>query len=138
MSHHPLLFTLAAIGVSETVYLIRKRRAGQRPLCVIGQDCHKVLESKYNNILGIHNDVLGLAFYVAMSLLTALLILELDPISLWEKMVYILIGIGTAFSIVAVFLQWRVIKAWCFWCLLSALTVFIMLVIALTSRLTVL
>lgn len=136
MTHHPLLFTLAAIGINETVYLIRKRRAGERPVCVIGEDCHKVLESRYNNVLGVHNDVLGLIFYIVTSFITAFLVLEFQPQALFERIAKVLIFSGTIFSVFAIMLQWQVIKAWCFWCLLSAATVFIMMAVVLTSRLT--
>lgn len=50
MTAFALLFTLSAIGISETVYLIRKRIASERPVCLIGEDCTLVLASKYNKL----------------------------------------------------------------------------------------
>ncbi len=137
MTPHALLFTLTTIGISETAYLIRKRLAKERPVCVIGQECHLVLESKYNNILGIPNEVAGFVFYVAISLMTAFLIIGTEPVALWVASAKILIGIGVVMSIVFTYLQWQVIKAWCFWCLMSAVTVFLMAFIITTSDLTV-
>ena len=135
MTPHALLFTLAAIGVSETAYLIRKRITRQKPVCIIGEQCHQVLESKYNKILGIHNDVLGLAFYVLVSFFTAFLVIGVEPIVWWDTIANILILAGVVASVILIYIQWRIIKAWCFWCVVSAITVFLMAIIVVTSDL---
>src|SRR5258708_37453340 len=78
-----LLFTLAAIGVAETVYLIRTRRALERPVCIVGQSCSTVLESKYNKLfLFLHNDEMGLFFYLVALVLPALILLGVGDIRL--------------------------------------------------------
>lgn len=136
MTPHALLFTLAAIGISETVYLIRKRIAQERPVCIIGQECHQVLESKYNKILGIPTDITGLVFYVVISLITAFLVIGLEPIVWLDRLAKVLILGGAFVSLYFIYLQWRVIKAWCLWCLISAFTTFFMALIVLTSDLT--
>lgn len=136
MTPHAILFTLAAIGISETTYLINKRHLGEKPICPLKiSDCHKVLESKYNKIFWIHNDVLGLIFYITVSILTSLIVIDIQHINLLDIIVKLLIYIGALMSAYFTFLQWRVIKAWCTWCLMSALTVFLMAVIVLTSSL---
>ncbi len=137
MTPHALLFTLAAIGISETVYLIRKRIAKEEPVCIFGEECYEVLGSKYNKIIGIHNEVLGFTFYVLISLFTAFLIIGVEPLIFWDMLVKILIGAGVVISIILTYLQWRVIKAWCFWCVLSAFTVFAMGLIVLISELII-
>lgn len=128
-----LLFTLAAIGVSETVYLIKKRRASEHPVCPIGGGCEKVLNSQYNKTLGIHNDVLGLLGYTAIGFVSAFLVMGYHPTSLWKLALEILVGFATLMSAFFVYLQWRVIKSWCFWCLMSALTITFMGLIILVS-----
>lgn len=138
MTPHALLFTIAAIGISETSYLIRKRKAGERPVCLIGERCHEVLESKWSRLFGVPNDVLGLLFYSMVSVLLAFLLIEIPPLGLWEMLIKISIAGGMAMSLVLLFLQWKVIKAWCFWCVLSALTTFMMGGIVLVSKLAVL
>lgn len=135
MTPHALLFTLAAIGISETVYLLRQRIAQKRPVCVIGEECHKVLESRYNTILGIPLEVFGLAFYIVISIIAAFLVIEIKPVQWWDMAAKIFIAGGVLWSLAFVYLQWKVIKAWCFWCLMSAATVFLMGVIVLTSDL---
>lgn len=137
MTPHALLFTVAAIGISEMVYLIRKRIALEKPICPLGEECTTVLNSKYNKLFGIHNDILGFLFYVAISLITAFLVVGVQPVAWWDLLAKVLITGGVLFSLFLLFLQWRVIKAWCFWCVLSSITIFVMAIIELTSNLLI-
>lgn len=137
MNAHALLFTLACIGISETVYLIEKRIENQKPVCFIGGSCGVVLSSKWNKLFGIHNDVLGLVFYVILSVVMALLVIGVGPALLLQKIAYAAIGTGAVMSLYFIFLQWKVIKVWCFWCLMSAATIALMTVIVLTSSLII-
>lgn len=126
MTAFAILFTMAAIGISETVYLIRKRKEGDKPLCPIGGGCSTVLESKYNSIFGVHNDLLGLLFYLASGFLTALIVLEIGPTAVLTNVVGLMICGALAMSVVFTYLQAFVIKSWCFWCVMSALTIVVM------------
>lgn len=124
---------MAAVGIAETAYLIRERYASRKPICPIGGGCSQVLESRYNKTLGIYNDLLGLAFYVAMSVVAALLLLEVGALTLLNQAAAVSTGIALLMSARFFYLQWRVIHAWCFWCLLSALTILLMSLILLLS-----
>lgn len=135
MTSQALIFTLSCIGISETVYLIKKRLLSQKPICLIGEDCLKVLTSKYSKIFIIPNDIMGLLFYTFCSLIAAFLVIGVAPLPLWDNTVRILIAIGSLLSVFFTYLQFRIIKAWCFWCLMSALTIWLMGIIALLSNL---
>lgn len=129
-----LLFTLAAIGISETVYLIRTRVAAEKPFCPIGGGCVVVLTSPYSKIFIIPNDVLGLIMYLGVSVMAALLVIGVAPIPLWSGLLKLGISVATLASLFFSYLQWRVIKAWCFWCVMSALTIWLMGLIILSSQ----
>lgn len=131
MTSDALLFTLSALGISETVYLIKTRFLSQKPVCVVGEDCLKVLESKYSKIFIIPNDVLGLLFYIASSFIAAFLVIEIAPLQFWVQAITILVALGSVISVFFVYLQFKVIKAWCFWCLMSAGTIWLMGIILL-------
>ncbi len=135
LTAHALLFTIAAIGISEAAYLVRKRIAAEAPVCPIGGGCETVLKSQYNKIFGIHNDLLGLAFYILAAFITGLIVIYDSDANLQSILVStlkaILLGATTA-SGIFFYLQWKVIKAWCFWCLMSAITIVIMDMIVLT------
>jgi len=137
MTASALLFTLAAIGISETVYLIRKRILSEKPVCFIGEDCAFVLSSKYNKIFIIPNDVLGLLFYLVISFITAFLVIGVEPAGFWHLASRILIASGALMSFIFTYLQWKVVGAWCFWCVMSAFTIWFMGVIILISGLKI-
>ncbi|MBI2042592.1 MAG: hypothetical protein HYT21_02525 [Candidatus Nealsonbacteria bacterium] len=131
MTIYALIFTLAALGISETAYLYSRRRAGKRPICVIDKEtCHAVLESKYNSLLfGIPNEVLGFAFNASVATITAFLVIGTGLAEILNSLMKLIVASGLFMSLIFTYLQWRVIKAWCFWCLMSALTIFLMGVI---------
>ncbi len=130
-----LIFTLSAIGISETVYLIRKRIAAEKPICPIGGGCEIVLTSKYNKTLFIHNDLLGLLFYITNSFIAAFLVIGVPPIDIWSRLLVFMVVAGSLMSLYFFILQWRFIKAWCFWCLMSAATIWSMALILLINSL---
>jgi len=126
MTSYALLFTLSAIGISETVYLVRKRIAAEKPVCPIGEDCTLVLTSKYNKLFIIPNDVLGLLFYIAASFIASFLVIGIEPLAFWNFVFRISVAAAALISLFFTYLQWRVIRAWCFWCLMSAFTIWLM------------
>lgn len=121
-----VIAALSLVGIGETTYLIRKRLKMERPICVIGDSCAIVLESKYNKLFLIPNDVLGLLTYIAILLLSVFSSTNLWPSPFLVLGITLLVGIGSAASLIFAYLQWRVIKAWCFWCLMSAFTLWAM------------
>ena len=134
MTSLALIFTLSAIGISETVYLIRKRVSDEKPFCPIGGGCATVLTGNYSKLFIIPNDVLGLFSYIAISFAAAFLVIGIQPIFLWDLIIKILVAIASIMSIFLTYLQWRVIRVWCFWCLMSALTIWLMGIIVLISN----
>ena len=135
LTPHALLFTIAAIGISEASYLIRKRIAAEQPVCPIGEGCHPVLTSVYNRIFGIHNDILGFAFYIAFAFIAAIIVIGIPQIGLVIQAAWLMLVGATAMSAFLTYVQWHIVKAWCFWCLMSAGTVVLMDIIFLTMRL---
>lgn len=133
-----LLFTIAAIGISETVYLIKTRVRFEQPVCPIGMDCAVVLTGKYSRLFLVPNDVWGLLFYIASAFIAAFLVIGVEPLAFWYMILKIAIAAGALFSFFLTYLQWRVIKAWCFWCVMSAFTVWLMGGIVMISNLLVL
>lgn len=123
-----IIFILSFIGICETAYLIKKRLAAEKPICPMG-GCEKVLTSKYSKTFGIPNDILGLIFYSAVAVLSVFLFCGFEPVGLWGLALIILVGIGSLTSLFFTYLQWRVIKSWCLWCLGSAFTTWLMFLI---------
>jgi uncharacterized membrane protein len=135
MTLFALLFTICAIGISETSYLIKKRIALEKPICFIGQNCAIVLSSVYNKLFGVPNDILGLIFYVIGACITAFFVIGIQPLWLWDAIFKTIIIAGSVLSLFLVYLQWKVINAWCFWCIMSACTIWLMGIILLINAL---
>ena len=134
MDFNALIFTLSCLGISETVYLIKKRLLLQKPICPIGDDCLVVLESKYSRIFFAPNDLLGLTFYIICSIISSLLVIEVSPIYLWSMIIKVLIVLGSLVSVYLTYIQLKIIKAWCFWCLMSAYINWVMLVLVIFGK----
>ncbi|MEK7553245.1 MAG: vitamin K epoxide reductase family protein [Patescibacteria group bacterium] len=128
-----LLFALSIIGVSETAYLIRKRMLAEAPVCPIGGGCEMVLTSKYNKIFFVPNDMLGFLSYVIMAFLIAFFAIGIQPVALFISAFKILVAVASLMSVFLTYIQWRIIRAWCFWCLMSAFTIWLMGVIILIN-----
>jgi uncharacterized membrane protein len=133
MTAEALLFTLSCIGISETAYLIKKRKRRERVTCVLGESCNAVLNSAYSRIFLLPNDVLGLLFYTIIAAVAALSVLEVSPQAVIKTLSHLLILSSTAVSIFLTFIQWKVLKAWCFWCVMSTITIFLMALIVITE-----
>lgn len=131
---YALLFTIAAIGISEASYLVQKRKSNEAPVCPIGGGCEAVLKSEYNKVFGVNNDLLGLLFYIASALIAGVVVIyenRPDIQSIGINILGIMLIGATIMSVYFVYLQWKVIKNWCFWCIMSAATVVAMDVIVL-------
>ena len=63
-----IIFILSVAGVGLTGHLIYKRKTNKKLFCPTGEDCSKVLTSKYNKTLGIYKDMLGFIFYALVFL----------------------------------------------------------------------
>lgn len=120
MTKFAILLALLIIGGLVALYLIWSRRKNGGPVCIIGKECHVVLESKYNRIFGIvHNDVMGLLYYLTMIALLNFLQFGIGQADEVLMAMRVIAGSGALMALIFTFIQWRVIKAWCFWCMVS-------------------
>lgn len=117
-----LLGLLAGLGVAETAYMIHRRITNQKLACPINhrESCAYVMNSKYNKLLVIHNDLAGLVFYLAVITLVILLMAKTSPHELWRLLIGLFAWSGAGISITLVYIQGKILKAWCVWCVGSA------------------
>lgn len=125
MKIYIILIALEVFGALIAIYLIAKRKKEEHVICVIGEDCQAVLDSKYNRLFGIHNDLAGLLFYIVMLSLTALIPLgnDLTVLAFWAMR--LMAAMGALMGVILMFIQWRVLKSWCFWCIISNVNLWI-------------
>ena len=109
---------LAILGIINTSYLIISRLKKRKLICPINQDCNKVVESKWSKIFYINNDYLGLLYYLFILIGVLYLNFVSENILFIMKIVSI---ISLSFSIFLFYIQARIIKSYCFYCILSLL-----------------
>jgi uncharacterized membrane protein len=119
-----LVSVLSLIGFFVALYLWAHNSGLTGPLvCGVG-DCATVQSSPYARIAGVPVSAIGVAGYVA---LFALAMLGLQPGRRDSKAIagLLLAGstFGVAFSAYLTYLEAMVIRAWCQWCVASAIII---------------
>jgi uncharacterized membrane protein len=122
-SHAPaIMLALALVGLAVAFYdsyVIYNGRLLWCPPPIDG--CNEVAASPYARILGLPVGYYGVVFYLYMLALAALL--ALDPVSpalRWGAVLYA--AVGVLFSLYFMVLQVGYIRAFCVYCLVSAMT----------------
>ncbi|MEK6904601.1 MAG: vitamin K epoxide reductase family protein [Nanoarchaeota archaeon] len=115
-----LLIILSAIGIWVSGYLVYAHYKKKSLDCPLDHDCSVVTESRWNKIFLVRNDVLGLLFYIAVLIATIVVLINqtFSPV-FFMYMTYIG-GAVLLFSIFLVYIQFFVIKDYCFYCMISA------------------
>lgn len=108
------------IGFLDSVYLTAKRFAYGPIPCFVFTGCDTVAQSPYALLFGIPLSVIGIFFYLAVILLAIFYFEAKQKIAM--KIFSLLSVFGFLASVYFVYLQAFVIKAFCFYCILSAVT----------------
>jgi len=117
----------ALIGFIDSVYLAAKYYSGNIS-CSLISGCQEVLSSPYSEIAGVPVALLGALYY--LFILIAIM-LYIDSQNKWAlKIVSVFPTIGFLFSIWLTYLQAYVIKSFCQYCILSALTSTILFILS--------
>lgn len=109
------------VGFLDATYLTALRYLGETPPCIITTGCEQVLTSEYATLFGtIPTALLGAGYYLALFLLV-LLSVELGSRKVLA-LAALLSPVGLLTSVFFVYLQLFVLKAICFYCMISAAT----------------
>ena len=121
---------VALLGLADAIYLTVHHYTAAPVPCSITNGCEEVLTSQYAEIGGFPLAGVGaLAYFIAFSL--ALLRVYGDR-RMWD-LFGILVTVMAIFSAWLIYLQARVIEAFCQFCLISAATTFTLFFIYLAS-----
>ena len=132
---HIWLLILSTLGFLISYYVWYKHNFKKEKLvCMIGDDCAKVIDSKYGKIFGISQSVIGI-FYFGFIFIASLMyfffpeFFALNYIMLGK---IIITGSAALFSLYSIFLQFFILKELCEYCLsLSILGIALFLIIVL-------
>lgn len=130
MDIHLIIFILSIVGLFEALYLNYECRRHRAPVCLIGDQCGVVWDSPYSKTFGVSNEILGLIYYATLAVVSYSIFLGDTSLQMVAGELIILVG-GAVMSCYFFYVQWKLIKAWCFWCTLSAIIVWVMLAIRL-------
>lgn len=114
-----LVYIFSAIGLVDTSYLIYHMLNKSDVACWFfpPEWCHKVQHAPQSKTFGVPNPVLGFLMYVVLLVLTYLALQ--GTVSFWW--VRGVITFGFLFSMYFTYVQAFVLKAFCTWCVVSAL-----------------
>ena len=132
---HIWLLTLSVFGFLISYYIWYKHNFKKEKLvCMIGDDCAKVISSKYGRLLGAENTILGMFYYIFI-FVAGILHFTFPNLFTLNYVIYSLLIItgGTALvSVYLTFVQLSVLKELCEYCLVANIVnVLIFLVILL-------
>lgn len=115
-----VFLAFGATGLIDSLYLVFKYYSGFAPECVILIGCDVVVKSQYAEIFNIPVALIGAIYYLTiLSLTTIYLKTKIEKIFVFAAYFTI---IGFIASLWFLYLQFFIIKAICFYCLISAAT----------------
>jgi uncharacterized membrane protein len=124
------MLALALIGIADALYVAHGNYSGQPLWCPVIDGCNTVVNSPYSRIFGVPMSYFGFIYYLYMFALAARL--AFDPLSRGLRFRAILYaGMGAATSMYFMYLQLGFIREMCSYCLISAVTTFLLLIAAL-------
>ena len=127
----PVLYGAAAlvalIGLADSIYLAVEHVSGRSVKCTIVSGCSEVLSSPYATVRGIPLALIGaIAYFGAFSLAT----LAAFNYRYTGKLLALLVSLMFLTTLWLVYLQAFVIRAFCQFCLLSALVTIVLTILA--------
>ena len=125
------IFFLALVGFAISAYLFYTY-VQEKPIVCLNTGCEVIRDSPYSYIFGIPLPAFGLAMYLLV-IVVSFLRTTLDKkehISLAKKLIFISSALGFLTSAYLTYLEAFVIKAYCIWCVASAIVVTLIFILS--------
>ncbi|MCD5390045.1 MAG: vitamin K epoxide reductase family protein [Candidatus Pacebacteria bacterium] len=129
-----LLYTIGIIvfsiaGALLAGYIAKTKNKGTHLVCPLGKSCDSVINSRFSKFLGIRNEIIGLAYYLGITIFYGLsLFLDIPQHIVFY--VLLLAGFAFVFNLHLIVTQLIVLKKWCTTCLASSAISFMILVMS--------
>lgn len=120
-----ILYVFGTIGILDTLYLIYHKLAGTDVACPFfpKEGCHKVQHSPQSKTFGIPNSYAGFAMYAIILWLTNQYASGAGSFAVIQGVV----TFGFLFSMYFLYVQAFVLRAFCTWCVVSAINFSVMM-----------
>jgi len=124
-----ILLFLSLVGLADAGYLTYEYYAKIIPPCTIGSlfDCGTVIKSSYGYIFNIPVSLWGVVYYSILSFTDFVFLMHKKR--QWIHIFSIVSVLGFLFSVYFVYVQIFILKALCFYCMLSAINSFIIFIL---------
>src|SRR3989344_6650750 len=119
-----ILYVFSGIGILDTLYLIYHKFKGTDVACPFFPKkwCRTIQYSSYSTTMGIPNSIAGFGMYVIILVLAWLY--AGGSVAFWS--VQAIVTFGFIFSMYFTYIQAFVLRAFCTWCVVSAINFTIM------------
>lgn len=128
-----LIFVLSLLGLAVSAFLFYEYTFAGAVICPTGAGCDIVRASPYSYLLGIPLPLFGMVFYLGMAILAVVSSHDL-PTKMVKKLQFLMAFSGVAFGVYLTYLEAFVIRAYCFWCVLSFIISLVILLLILLRR----
>jgi protein-disulfide isomerase/rhodanese-related sulfurtransferase/uncharacterized membrane protein len=129
-----LLMALSLIGLFDSIYLMWEYTSPAHPMVCMGGGCDAVRASAYSHLGGLPVPVYGMVMYASVVFLIFLYPLLPTPAARLSQYGIVLIsGAAFLFSVYLTGIEAFVLHSWCVWCVLSALLVTAIFLLALVD-----
>ncbi|OIP66193.1 hypothetical protein AUK15_00755 [Candidatus Nomurabacteria bacterium CG2_30_43_9] len=113
------LIALALVGFTDSAFLLAKRVSGAPIPCFITSGCDAVSKSQHSVLFGVPLSAWGVIFYLGIGFL-ALIYIDTKNL-LVGKLITFATTLGFLSSLYFIYVQKFLIKAFCVYCILSAI-----------------
>lgn len=118
-----IILLLAVLGFLNAFYLHYQYKQytnyGKQMFCLIGGKCADVISSKYGITLRIKNELIGMTYYVSLSLYLILAFFMPDLFRNFIIFPKLATLIAALFSLYLLFVQAVILRMFCSWCLIA-------------------
>ena len=127
-----VMIVCGIIGFGISAYIYRKKMNKNRHLvCPSGEGCDDVVESKYGQVFGTENSLLGMGYYGIIILIYAGFVASESFRHIYLVYTAKILTTGAfAFSSYLIGVQAFVLKKWCTWCVSSTILTTIIFILS--------
>lgn len=124
---------LSVIGLLDSIYLLIIKITYNPLLCIQGLgDCWAVNTSRYSEIFGIPISLWGIIGYMLISLLLLIIRYNTALVQIARYGLFGLTLFGFLFSAYLTYVEFLILKAWCPFCILSAIIMTIIFIVSIS------
>lgn len=120
MNIYIALSVFSFLGFALALYVFERKTSQKVMVCPIGADCHSVIHSDYSKFLGIRVEILGIFYYILMTLGYVFAFFNYAEFEFIRQLLFVVSCFAFLFSIYLTFVQVAILRQFCSWCLISA------------------